>query len=198
MARWGGETRSPLKGRLKLPMATMGQSVTKVVMWEWAGLCTRGRQKGKELCPRASPLLGQSPGLAHLTRHVRSEPGRARWGNGAGTDPGDTLHGEVGWWLGVWETLDTNRYPPPSMVPRESPCGLNLPTESPRDWGKPQAKHNGEPKGDINDMLSPWPSLSLLLALTKAVSAAQQVRLSSVLPVDNSDPFPPQPRVCTQ
>lgn len=99
----------------------------------------------------------------------------------------------------AWSLGDTGHQTLPSS--QHGAKGVTLwaqPSESPRDWGKPQAKHNGEPKGDINDMLSPWPSLSLLLALTKAVSAAQQVRLSSVLPVDNSDPFPPQPRVCTQ
>lgn len=114
----------------------------------------------------------------------------ARWGNAASNDPGDTLYR---WWLGVWETLDTSHYPHHSMV-----LGVTCLQRTPRDWGKPQAKNNGEPKGDINDMLSPWPSLSLPLALIKAVSAAQQVRLFSVLPVDHSEPFPPQSRVCTQ
>lgn len=49
----------------------------------------------------------------------------------------------------------------------------------------------------MNDMLSPWPSLSLPLAFKKAVCAAQQV-CGRLLPVDHSEPFPPQPRACTK
>lgn len=70
---WGLWARSPLKDWLKLLMATMGQSVAKVVIWE----CILGRQKGKEPRRRASPLLGQSLGLGHLTQHDCSEPDRS-------------------------------------------------------------------------------------------------------------------------
>lgn len=55
MAPWGGETRSPLKDWLKLPMATMGQSVAKVVMWQWAGYMYSWETEGKGAVSQGKP-----------------------------------------------------------------------------------------------------------------------------------------------
>lgn len=64
---------------------------------------------------------------------------------------------------------DTSHYPHPGLVPMGvtlwgRPAYRELPgtEESLKAWdgGRPQGRNSGEPKRDINDVLSPWPSVS--------------------------------------
>lgn len=200
------------------------------MVYEWAGyLCSWGDRRRKRGCvpgqgqcygegskPLVKATAWASPGLGHSTGFGCFETGAGRGGRRvkqlvmplgcpAEMSGGCLVPG------GCWMSAITFT---PGWCQWESPCGLKLPTERPsppaqglgkawRPWnrGRPQAGNNGEPRGNMmNDILSPWPPLSLSLTLSclrKGCLCCTASMWSSVLHVDHSEPFPPQPRACT-